>query len=316
MLPLWVFLGITGILFAIGGTMFDKYLLERYFNKSDCGNKNDNSGPGALIIFSALFVVPVVLLVIICRYDTVDFSLHTGVIGMLTGATNGLWILLYLHAMSRADVSKVVPLFQTVPVFGLIFGMIILEEYLTMPQILSATVIMSGAIILMYRRSSGRLGLDVKTMSLMVGASCLVALSHVMFKFIAVDTNYWTATFWLGIGFALFGTLLFAVFGAYRRQFRSLLGKRRFRIVGLNGVNELFDNAGELIFLAAVVLGPVALVQSINAYEPMLIFLICLVLMRIWPAYFREDISIPALVQKFCGIAVISVGSIFLYTSI
>ncbi len=65
MLPLWVLLGITGVLFAVGGTMFDKYLLERYFNS------DDYSGPGALILFSALFVTPVVLFVIIAILNTI-----------------------------------------------------------------------------------------------------------------------------------------------------------------------------------------------------------------------------------------------------
>lgn len=310
MLPLWVLLGILGVLFGVGGTMFDKYLLERYFNR------DDHSGPGALILFSALFVVLVVLFVIAYRYESIDFSLHTGAIGTLAGAINGLWILMYLHAMNRADVSKVVPLFQIVPIFGLIFGMIILGEYLTIAQILAATVIMSGATILMYSKDSGRLGLDFITMSLMIGSSCFVALSQVVFKLVAVDANYWTATFWLGIGFFLFGILLFVFVGGYRRQFLSQLGMRRFSIIGANAVNELFDNAGELVFLAAVVLGPVALVQSLSAYEPMLIFLIGLLFMRIWPGYFREDISTTALIQKFSGIAVISAGSIFLYTTI
>ncbi len=171
-------------------------------------------------------------------------------------------------------------------------------------------------IILMYSKDNGRVGLDVKTMSLMIGSSCFVALSHVVFKFVAVDANYWTAAFWLGIGFFLFGVVLFVFVGGYRRQFLSLLGKRRLDIIGANALNEVFDNAGELIFLAAVVLGPVALVQSISAYEPMLIFLFCLVLMRIWPDYFHEDTSTAALIQKSSGIAVISIGSIFLYMTI
>ncbi|WP_299848850.1 EamA family transporter [uncultured Roseovarius sp.] len=310
MLPLWVILGLGGVLFSVFGTMFDKYLLERYFNSKDQG------GPGALIIFSALFAVTVVLLVVALRYSAIDFSLTVGAVGISAGVINGLWILMYLHAMIRADVSNVVPLFQTVPIFGLVFGAAILGEYLTGPQVLAALVIMSGAIVLMCKIDSGRLGLDVTSMVLMLGSSSCVALSQVVFKSAAVDANYWTAAFWLGVGYMSFGASLYRFVPTYRRQFLTLFSKRRLQIIGVNALNEVFDTAGDLIILAAVVIGPVALVQSLNAYEPMFIFLLSLLLMHLWPSYFQEDISTSALIQKFSGITIIVFGSIFLYSAI
>ncbi len=310
MLPLWVILGLGGVLFSVCGTLIDKFLLERYFNS------DDHSGPGALIIFSTLFSVVIALLVVLFKRNVIDFGQAAALVGLLSGALYGVWLLMYLHAMTRADVSKVAPLFQTVPIFGLVFGAVILGEYLTPEQILAAVIIVSGAVILMYQRTDGRIGLDMVTLMLMLGSSCFVALTQVVFKVVAVDANYWTAAFWQSIGYTGFGIGLFVFSSGYRHQFLYLFGRRRSHILGVSIANEIFDNIGDLVTLAAVVLGPVALVQSLGAYEPMMIFLLCLVLMRLWPRYFHEDVSTRALLQKSCGIAVIFVGSIVLYSTI
>lgn len=310
MLPLWVILGIGGVLFSVFGTMIDKFLLERYFNS------DDHSGPGALIIFSSLFSIVIAILLIAFRYDAIDFGRDAAAVGLLAGAIYGVWLLMYLHAMTRADVSKVAPLFQTVPIFGLVFGAVILGEFLAPKQMLAAAIIITGAIILMYQRANGRMGLDMVTLGLMLGSSCFVALTQVVFKVVAIDANYWTAAFWQSIGYMAFGIALFVFSPGYRQQFLYLFGRRRSHILGVSIANEIFDNIGDLVTLAAVVLGPVALVQSLGAYEPMLIFLLCLLLMRLWPRYFHEEVSTSALLQKSCGIAVIFVGSIVLYSTI
>jgi uncharacterized membrane protein len=309
MFPLWLLFGIGGVLISAGGIMFDKYLLENFFDNED------ESGPGSLLIFSSIFVIPVVMIVVVFGYSHLDLSARTGVIGIIAGAISGAWTLMYLLAMNRADVSKVIPIFQTVPIFGLIFGMLFLKEFLTFRQILAATTIMIGAIVLVRQKGAGRYGFDLTTLLLMAGASCLLALSQVIFKMVTIDANFWTATFWLGIGFALFGALLFFFVSGYRTQFLLLLKKRRAAILGVNAANELFDNVGELIFLAAIVLGPVALVQSLYAYEPVIVLLISAILARRWPAYFREDTSKSAIFHKLLGIATILVGSLILHTA-
>lgn len=288
--------------------MFDKYLLERFFDSNE-------GGPGSLLIFSPIFMIPVVLIVVIFRYSQLDLSAQTGAIGIAAGVMGGAWTFMYLLAMNRADISKVIPVFQMVPIFGLFFGIVFLDEFLTSQQILVAATIVIGAVVLMSEKGAGRYKIDLTKLLLMTGASCLLALSQVIFKVVAIDANFWTATFWIGIGFALFGALLFLFVTGYRNQFFLLLEERRAAIIGFNAANELFDNVGELVFLGAIVLGPVALVQSLFAYEPVIVFLISAVLTRFWPAYFNEVTSKPALFHKLTGIAIILAGSLLLYTA-
>ena len=41
---------------------------------------------------------------------------------------NALWVLLYMHAIERTELSRAVPIFQTVPLFGLIFAYLLLRD--------------------------------------------------------------------------------------------------------------------------------------------------------------------------------------------
>lgn len=78
----------------------------------------------------------------------------------------------------------------------------------------------------------------------------------------------------------------------------------------------MFDSLGELLLFAAVMIGPIALVQSLGVYEPVLIFLISVILVRFETKYFSEDISKPVLIQKSVGILLILAGSVILYGAI
>jgi hypothetical protein len=46
MLPTWGLLGLGGVLLAVGGTLFDKYLLGKYFGD----HEGNDAGPGAFVI--------------------------------------------------------------------------------------------------------------------------------------------------------------------------------------------------------------------------------------------------------------------------
>ena len=79
------------------------------------------------------------------------------------------------------------------------------------------------------------------------------------------------------------------------------------------------DNAGELLFLLAVTLGPVALVQSTNAYEPLIILMVSFVLAKLFPYTFptvKQEYVLTQKIFTLIGIVIISIGSIYLYTLI
>lgn len=308
MTPLWIFIALGAEVLWVAGNLFDKYLLEHYFGEDD-----DEGGPGALLIFSAYFSVIFVIGIFIIGYDSISFNLLVGLTGLFIGLLNGIWILLYLYAIDNAELSRVVPLFQMIPIFGLLFGFMFLGETILPLQGLAAGIIILGALVLVHSKKSGFLGIDKSTLFLMIGASTIVALTETLFKVLAVDVNYWTAAFWMGSGFALFGMYLYLFVPKLHNEFNALILHKKKNVIGVNSLNELLDNFAELIFLAAIVIGPIALVQSLNAYQPLLILIASVIMTKLIPNYFDEDLSANSLTQKLFAIIIITIGSFILY---
>src|SRR6056297_3245510 len=171
MIPSWTLIGLGAVSMWVVGTFFDKFLLEKYFSSDD---QSDDDGPGALIIFSSYFSFAVVVFVYIFGASQISFTLTQGFLGMSVGIINGAWILLYLYALNRSSVAKIVPIFQLVPIFGLVFSSVILGEYLLSNQVLAITLLIFGALLLLHYRKNSYLKIDVPTLSMMLVATALV----------------------------------------------------------------------------------------------------------------------------------------------
>lgn len=313
MIPSWTIIGSLAVFLWVAGTYFDKYLLEKYFSSN---NESEEAGPGALIIFSAYFSFVVVIFIFIFKYTQISYNLTDSLLGMLIGILNGGWILMYLYALNQSAVSKVVPIFQLVPIFGLVFSSILLGEFLFTNQIISITIIIIGALILLHYKKNSFLKTDTRTLGLMFAATSLVALTETIFKVAALESNYWTAAFWTSVGFTVFGIFLFFTVKKYQKEFIDLISVKSKQIIGANSANEVIDNSAELIFFFAVTIGPVVLVQSLNAYQPVIALCFAYIIGKIAPNYFIEDLSETTLLQRIIGILLITVASIYLYSII
>ncbi|MCA9360861.1 DMT family transporter, partial [Candidatus Kaiserbacteria bacterium] len=235
------------------------------------------------------FLIVLFPIMLFWGHSKIDFDINVGWVGAISGVLSGLWILLYLHALDRVDVSQAIPIFQTIPIFGLVLGYITLGETLTTLQLFSALVMILGATVLINTKEQTSPSSKYSTLLLMLGSSFFVALSQVIFKIVAIDINYWTAIFWNWVGFIVFGGILYLSVKQYRFQFKYLLGQRVTSlksVYGVSALNEIFDNISDLTFLLAVILGPIALVQSLNAYEPIIILGFSAIMVKAFPKYF------------------------------
>jgi drug/metabolite transporter (DMT)-like permease len=310
-IPLWVYIGFGAQLLWVAGNLFDKYLIETFFRGED---DEDDEGIGTLVLFSAFFALLLSAGIWIGWGEAIAFDQSSVLWGLAIGLLNAVWVIAYLYAIGRSELTKTVPIFQTIPVFGFIFGFLLLGEVVTTGQFFAATSLMLGSFILSYNFKE-------KTMSwlplfLMLGASATVALQEVIFKLVALETTFVTSAFWQGIGLGLAGAILYVAIPNYRTQFNTFIHEYNGKIWGVSALNEIFDNAATLVFSYAILLGPVLLVQAVNAYQPLVLLLVSYIVAIFFGNYLREDTSQASTIQKVIGIATITAGSVWLYLSI
>ena len=146
---------------------------------------------------------------------------------------------------------------------------------------------------------------------LMLVCTFALALSSVIFKFLAVKNEFWSTTFWAYAGEAIFGVGLLAI-PAYFRQFRALLRTNTGAVLGVNASNELINLGGSLGVRYALLLAPLAIVQAIGSTTTLLVFLFGIVLTLLFPSFGRELMSPRNLLQKGASAVLIMIGVILI----
>lgn len=284
-------------------TLADKVLLDKYTYER---------GPLVLTLYSCLFSL--VALPVLISVDIGSFvQYHAGMLLLfMSGVLNAVWIWLYLHALNRDDASVVIPFFQVIPLFGVCIAFVFLGERLSTSGILGIVCLVLAAMLLTVEDVSiEAIRKRVATLVLMVVASGVYAVTNVLFKAGASAVSIWSALAWEHVGTLAAGLCILAVSMAHARIFMRSLSSYGARIFSVNIANEGVTMLGNSMFGYALLLGPVALVQSANALHPLLMFLVAVVLTRWAPSFYHEDIA-SVWKTRLAALLLFAIGLIFL----
>ena len=295
---MWLLLAFCGPVCWAVSTHIDKYLVDRYFRDSDTA---------VLMLFTAL--TGVAFLPVIWWIEPTILKPGTGAIAVMT-ASGVLYMgamLFYLRAIQSEEASVVAPLFQASTLFTFLLGYVFLHERLGLVQLLGGAMIVAGALGLSFHGSVKMRRFKTRLIVLMLGATFVLALSTVLFKFFAIRGDFWTTTFWTFAGEGLFGAALLARPG-YRQQFAGLFRRNPGAVMGINAANELINLGGGLGVRYATLLAPVALVSAISSTTTLFVVGIGILLTLFFPKLGREDLSPRNLVKKGLGAILIAAG--------
>jgi drug/metabolite transporter (DMT)-like permease len=299
---MWLLFAFSGpVLWAIS-THLDKYLVERFFK---------HTSVGVMLIFTAW--MGVLLMPLIWWYQPAVMALPTTSIALM--ALSGLLYMgamfLYLQALQNEEATVVAPFFQASPLFAYILGYFVLGETLSDVQMLGGALIIGGAFLLSVRLGQRRSAFKTRLVLLMLACAMALAISSLIFKMFALQDEFWTTTFWMFGGEAVFGVGLLLI-PSYRRQFMELLRKNTGALLAINGVNEVVNLGGGLSARYALLFAPLSLVQAIGSTTTLFIFLIGVALSLFVPRLGREDLSTRNLLQKGVSAVLITAGVILI----
>ncbi len=295
---MWLLYAFSGpILWALS-THIDKFLVDKYFRDSDTA---------VLMVFTAL--LGVIALPVIWFFDptVLGLSLTATVVMTLSGVLYMGAMLFYLRAIQTEEASVVAPLFQANTLFTFVLGILILHELPRWQQLLGAGLVIGGALGLSLDKKLHLTSFKPRLVLLMLAATFAVALSSVVFKFFAVQDEFWSTTFWTFVGEGLFGAAILAL-PKYRKQFMTLFRRNPGAVIGVNAANELINLGGGLGVRYASLLAPVALVSAISATTTFFVFLFAILLTVFFPKIGREELSARNVVQKALGGLLIMAG--------
>ncbi len=301
-------------LYAIGAPLLwaivniaDQYLIAKY------SDKEKERSSGGLVIFSSLIGLVIALGIFIFVPDVFNIPMNDKLLLLLTGALTVAWIVLYLFTLEIEEVSKVVPWFLTVPVFGYILGYLFLGETLNSEQITGSIMIFIGLIVISINWSKGAKSLRKKPLLYMLFASLFIATSGVIFKYVTVEDNFWISSFWEYLGLGFTGILIFLFMAKQRMEFMHMNKKGGVKIFVVNIFSEFMSVAGNLLTNFALLLAPVALVYVVGSFQPAILLILTILGTYFFPKIVKEDMSWQVLYPKIVALVIMAIGSAILF---
>ncbi|MEZ4104590.1 MAG: EamA family transporter [Candidatus Paceibacterota bacterium] len=300
---------ITGLMIGIAAAfvwsitnIVDKYLVDEYAQDGNIGG---------VLLLSCFFPITLLVLSLMIAGQSVWYLPTEEIYTLLlTGFLLVLWIYFYLKALSEDDASVVMTLLVLAPFFSLIFGQIILKEFLTSVELLAGGLMVLGALTVVYEPNAKKI--KWKVFGYAIAASVITALMLSLFKFVALEGGAWESLFWRSVGMVFIGGLIYLFISSYRDSFHIFMRDHFTRGVGLNVTNESLTLTGDTLFAVAILFAPLALVQTTEAYQPIFVFLMILIINRFGVRVVQENIEKKVLIQKGIGFVLVLVGTIIL----
>ncbi len=303
----WFFIALVGpVLWALVNHI-DKYMLHKYFR---------SSGVYTLMIFSCISSVLVMPVAFFVNKNIFLVDIYNILFLFLLGLLSAVAFFYYLKAVELEEISIVIPLFQLLPVFSYFLAYFILGESLSIPQVLSAFIIMLGAFML-------SLEIDIdhsiifkkRALALVALSSICFAFNDVLFKKIALQESFWASVFWQYAGLFVFGIFVIIFSKKGRKSFYEIIHHKDYKIFSLNILSEILYMTGNLASAFATLLAPVVLVLIVGSYQPLFVFIGAVIMTMLLPKIVTERVSKGHVIHRILCIIIIAIGSYFLYTS-
>ena len=301
----WIILAFLAPTFWALANYVDKFVIGKYL-------KSSTTGAGSLVVFTGLTASLIALLIGIIHGDVFIISLKQTAAIAFAGALLVASFIPYLKALQNEDSSVVVPLFQLIPVFSYFLAFIFLGEQLSAIQILAGIIVIVGSVGISLDLDK-KFSIKRKVFLLMGLSSLMIAVNSLIFKMVALNTNFWVTGFWEYVGAGIFALMLIICVKTYRKEFLSLVGENGLAVSSLNIGGEVLNLSAKLSVAFATLSTPIALIWIINGLQPFIILVLGIIINLTIPHLIKESAERKHLVQRGVCSVIIFIGIYLLF---
>lgn len=227
-------------------------------------------------------------------------------VAFASGITRSIGVFLMLRAMRSEEVSRIIPVTNTYPIFVAILAVPMLDESLGCKEWLAICITVAGAVLISARWDEQRHGARLrKSFAVLMVSSLLMGVANTASKYALDYMSFWNM-------YSINAICFCAVFLLYSVRPTVLRGlwnmKRRNLVMALIAINECVALAGIILSFWAMEQGPVSLVSTILSIRPGFVFLFAIALTRVFPSILEERLTRGVAITKTVSIALIITG--------
>lgn len=289
----WVFALLAPAFWALNNVVY-KFLMTKKFRS----------------YFSMLFylvLVDAIFAVFIFLATPISFQFPYSLFALLDGLRPLVAFWFYSKALMQEEISRVISLFQLIPIFVVILSTIFLNEILGIHNYFGIALIVIGSILISYKKSKGKKSLS-SALGFMIAFDFIIAIFTIFEKYLLSYLDYWSLLFWSVIG--TFTSVLFLLsFAKAREELATIIP-----LVGKKGVlvtflGEGLSFVGTIFGFIAISLVSVSLASALFGLQPFYVFVYMLIVSIFLPQILKEEISKSVIALKISAIALMFIGT-------
>jgi len=213
----------------------------------------------------------------------------------------------FYKALKIEEASRVIPLIFAKPVLVLLIATIFLKEIFPLSKYVGIVLIISGAILISFKHEEGLIKKS-KALKFILISVVIWGMLDIVAKWATMSISIWSyfATNLLG---SVFGSTLFLLSKDVRKQFFNLT--KRPLVLSVMFLISVLLFGTYLVYLKALVLGPVSLVSAMNSVQALFVFIFAIIMSLFLPKIFHEETDLKTLILKLISIFLI-IGGVFL----
>lgn len=296
----WVFFSLLSRALYAADNIVDKILIEKYIKNS--------------IVLTLLYgIFPLLLsigIVAVSGFRSIGFL--PVVMAIFAGIIQVPAIFAFYQAISKEEISRVIPLFQFTPPFALLLSYLFLKEVLTATYYIAFVLILIGGFLISLQKMKGVLRIR-KAFWWMILSSLLYAVQVVILRSLYANYPFWNITTYLGFGEFIPTPIILLFIINFRKRFIRSLSNLKPAGWGLVILAMLLVTGASLSVFWALTSGPASLVSALRGFQSLFV-LIYAILFSIWlPKILKEELSRRILGIKAIAIFLMIIGLFLIY---
>jgi len=212
----------------------------------------------------------------------------------------------YSKALIMEEVTRIITLFQLIPVFVVFLSVIFLNEVLGMQKYFGIFLIVVASMLVSYKKSGSKP--FSSALKFMMPFGVIIAAYTILDKILLGHLDYWSLFFWNVLG-TFCGVMLLLSLPKLRKETGKIIIAAGKKAVFTTFIGEGLYVIGTICSLVALSLVDASLASSLFGLQPFYVFFYTLFLSIFLPRILKEEISKSIISLKISAIALVFLGT-------
>ena len=298
----WFLTALVAAIISSVGNIIDSHLL----------SKKMPSLPSFLIPMGLTQLIGGVVFLAIFPFPANPDSMHI-LVACGAGLLNACGYLIILNSLRKSEVSRVIPVISSAPIFVALLSIPLLGEMLSLWQWFAIVITVAGAVLISLQMDGGgRKARLQKSFFILLLVALMLAVASIGFKYALEKISFWNMWGINGISIATV-ILIYSVRKKNMLELRNL--NQRTRNILIIVVDVCLGITAGILGFRALEIGHVALVNALLNVRPAFVFIFSLVLSAFFPTVINDRLNKRTALIKFIAVALMTAGIVIISLS-